>query len=861
MSLNKQVHLYSVSTDEFYTEEENYIHTRLLKLYRARQNKAIENWRKKSINRIIKKEKAKLTKLLDFHLEEKETRTLKQDGISDKNIISLFESSLTRALRLKTNELTDEIIILNVFFFQVFEDLVKNGFYYKDNKYVFLTASAGQIRQKRAVFIKEDSYKKISGRLMCGLTIDDINDAGGINTNKFLAYLALNSSATEVWEDFDIDKAIVVEDFETDVVGEVDYIDSKYNITRQKTPVSIPHMDGCGIMLDDKTRMVRLPWIKGLLVTFKFDEFIKEKCPNGKAIVKDIYGKSHDILGEGIRYIFTKSQFKLWKYYDDFEDYKNKFKENCCEACYCNEEEDCIPNSRINYQMLQTLSDMKDEEIDKLIQPTVQEIEMIGNDYRTTMRLLGATEYNKNPSYFQQALIIYPELFRDQYCREILKETKKSLIKQAKGGRLRVNGKYFFLSPDLYAFCEWLFLGDENPKGLLEDKEVYIKEFKDKDELACLRSPHLYREWPIRINKRNEELDRWFGVTKCIYTSCHDLITRYVMADCDGDKLLVIKDNLLTRIAKRNMNDIVPLAYELEKAKPEILSLDSMYEGMIHAYTGGNIGPISNNITKVWNSENIGQEQIDVVKRLCFINNQIIDYAKTLWKVDPPKEINETIRKYTKVKVPDFFQYAKDKSESQVELPNNSTMNRIAAKIPDPKLKFSKAISKFDYRMLMNLDCDFSISSENQVIKSYDYWNARQSMFNEMDENKKDQDLYKFQKMRERIIEESGKDLDYIVNTLVAFLYTQRPTSAKKSLWACFGDIILENIKRNLEGKGQICPICGKRFEPIKSNQVYCSDDCFRIYRREYKRNNMRKLRANKTNVDIDKTLETIVLQ
>lgn len=285
-------------------------------------------------------------------------------------------------------------------------------------------------------------------------------------------------------------------------------------------------MDGCGMMLDKSTRMIRAPWVKGLLVYFPFDKFIQEKCPDGKCIVTDIYGDKHDILGEGIRYILTKSQVKLHGYYSSWEDYKQKFKENNCEVAFCNMEEDYIPNSRINYQMLQTLTDMTDEEIDKLIKPTMTEVNAIGNDYRITMKLLGATEYNKNPSWFQQGLMLYPELFKDYYCRDILKQTKKSLIKHAKAGKLRVNGKYLFLSPDLYAFCEWLFLGDMNPKGLLEDGEVYTNEFCSTDELACLRSPHLYREWPIRTNKKNEETEKWFGETKCIYTSCHDLISR-----------------------------------------------------------------------------------------------------------------------------------------------------------------------------------------------------------------------------------------------------------------------------------------------------------------------------------------------
>ena len=296
------------------------------------------------------------------------------------------------------------------------------------------------------------------------------------------------------------------------------------------TETIIPHMDGCGIMLNEATRMVRMPWVKGLLVTFPFDKFIKEKC-GGEATVTDIYGNEHKIIEEDIRYIFTKSQFKLWKFYDSWDCYKAQFKNFGCNACYCNIEEQYIPKSRINYQMLQTLSDMTDNEIDRIISKTAQEIDDVGKDYQVTMRLLGATENNRYKSAMQEALLIYPELFKDSYNREILKQTKKSLVKQAKGGRLRVNGKYLFLAPDLYAFCEWLFLGEQNPQGLLADGDVYTNQYRDEETLACLRSPHLYREWAIRTNRRSLELDYWFGGTKCIYTSCHDLISRYLMFD------------------------------------------------------------------------------------------------------------------------------------------------------------------------------------------------------------------------------------------------------------------------------------------------------------------------------------------
>ena len=132
MALNKQVYLYSVATDSFYDEEENKIHKELLKLYTLRKNLKDKKIREKtetfnfqndwefwvkSVNKIISDDKDKLSSLLDKRIENNKPRILNPDSIKDKNIITLFDSSLTRALGLKINELTDELIVLNVFFF------------------------------------------------------------------------------------------------------------------------------------------------------------------------------------------------------------------------------------------------------------------------------------------------------------------------------------------------------------------------------------------------------------------------------------------------------------------------------------------------------------------------------------------------------------------------------------------------------------------------------------------------------------------------------------------------------------------------------------------------------------------------
>lgn len=473
---------------------------------------------------------------------------------------------------------------------------------------------------------------------------------------------------------------------------------------------------------------------------------------------------------------------------------------------------------------------MKDEEIDRLIAKSVDEIESIGKDYSTTMRLLGATEYNKNKSPMQEALTIYPELFRDVHNREILKQTKKSLVKQAKGGRLRINGKYLFISPDPVAFCQWLFLGEQRPQGLLANGEVYTNQFRDGDELDCLRSPHLYQEHAVRVNKRNELTDKWLGGTKCVYFSAHDMISRILQQDFDGDISLVVRDRTLTAVAKRNMQGIVPLSYDLKKARGGVIDADRLYEGVSMAYTGGSIGPISNAISKVKNAHGgkLTEEQIKVIAWLTMKNNQVIDFAKTLWKSEPPKEIADIIKKYTNAKLPNFFQYAKDKDPvSQVEPLNESTMNRISAKIPDVRIRYNNKIGKFDWTMLTNKNVDYTVRENSPIIERYNWWltNQRRFDFGE-DIHINENDLYKYRVIAKDIVDFCAEPIDYIVNSLVAYAYSVKKSSTKKMLWACFGDVIVANLKANVSGK--VCPICGRRFEPKRGNQdVYCSDECY----------------------------------
>jgi hypothetical protein len=839
IALEKQVFIYSVDTSAFYNEDEQKIHKKLLKAYIYRDHLKKRQGEYKKNKKYISERISLLKNKLIIKINHNATvRQLRQDSLKKNNVISLFDSVLTRVLKIEQNTLSEDIVVVQAYYFQVLESIIKNGFIHNGEKYIYLTSSAGQIRTKRSIFIRESLWDKHKETLMCGLTVEDINAKGGVNINKYQAYLALSNSATDEWKNFNIHKSIVVDDLETKVHSLVDYIDREtYEITRQEMDIPIEHTDGAGMILPRKSKksfMCRLPWLKGLLVPFPFDKFAEE---NDSYIVTDIYGREWDVVKDKIEVIFTKSQFKMWKYYEDWNDYKDKFIKFNCQAARLNEE-DVSADANINYQMIQTLTDMTTKELELLSQDSTQDILQIGNDKETMLRVLGATETNKRKNHFQQALSIYPELLNDEHSKQVIKDKKKRLIKDARSGKLNVKGKYTFLCPDLYAFCERLFLGIEQPKGLLSNGEVYCDLF-DNGKVDCLRAPHLYREHGVRENVLDEDKSKWF-ITHGVYTSIHDPISKMLQFDNDGDKSLVIQDEVLVKVADRNMQGIVPLYYEMAKAPAEQINSEDIYKSLVSAYKA-NIGEISNNITKIWNSDNVN---LDVIKWLCMENNFTIDFAKTLYMPTRPQHVNEIISKYIKAKVPHFFIYAKDKEVWNVEIVNDSVVNKLNYIVPDKRINFNKIVGKFNYKMLMT---NGKVKIDDEIVNEYIKLDRSKKWISKYKDNVETHEMlfvYKF--IREELLK-INSDIEYVVDVLVKYLY-QKKSSRKETLWKSFGDILYENLNINIENTKQ-CECCGKRVDNYNTKK-YC-DKCATEIKKEkvriLARESMRKLRKQKS--------------
>lgn len=867
--LDKQVFIYSVGTEAFYNDEENELHkelsqTHLNKGIIKNKLKKIEkelakndlsdeeeeklNVRKKDLKKerkksteIINKYKTKLKKMLDDH---EGVRELREDSLLDNKKIGMFDSALTRTIGMKVDSVSTSLLVVRVYYYPVLRELIEDGFTYNGEKYIYFSSSAGQIRTKKCVFIKESLWLKHEGALTCGLSIDEINAKGGCNVNKLLAYKALTASASLKWNGFDIDRTIVVPDLETNVTSMFDYIDrDTYEIERKEMSVPIEHTDGCGMILPRKSKksfMVRLPYVKGLLVPFAFDDFAKE---NGKTIVTDIYGDEWDIIKDDIHVIFTASQFKMKKYYDDWVDYKKRFKNNKCQAVKLNEE-DIGENATLNYQMVQTLTQISNKELKILAQPTVDDILKVGSDKETMLRILGATKTNRHKNYFQEALLLYPEMLNDEHSKKIIKDKKKSMVRDARAAKLKINGKYTYLIPDLYAFCEKLFLNIENPKGLLNNGETFCKIYNE-GKLDILRSPHLYKEHCVRMNVLDEEKAKWY-ITSGIYTSIHDPISRILQFDNDGDKGLVIQDELFVKIAERNMKGIVPLYYEMGAASAEIIENERIYDSLLLAFKA-NIGEVSNNITKVFNSDNV---DLEIVKILTAENNYIIDFSKTLYMPTRPEKVDKRIKEYIKSKVPYFFMEAKDKESHKVEPLNESTVNRLRKIIPNKRIKFEDIAGDFDYKMLMSEEVK---NVDSSIIQKYEELDrSKRMIMKSLDKMKTNKQLYVYKLIREEL-SKLHHDENRIANILVEYLFQRKKSSHKDSLWWTYGDILLSNLIENIKGTKQCC-ICGKRIEIINSRSKYCPS-CWKEKEKEdskrYARESMRRKRKNVKGLDM----------
>ncbi|MCM1237364.1 MAG: hypothetical protein NC489_45440 [Ruminococcus flavefaciens] len=710
----------------------------------------------------------------------------------------------------------------------VFNQILERGLLIDDKKYVFFTSTTNQMKNGEFVLVQEDFYNKNQNKFMCGLTNYIINQKGGCNSGKYLAYkgLSLSSSILPEGYEVDIDKCLLVPDFNTMLNENVECIDIDHKkkefigIERRNEDVGIPQTDGAGMFLPGvlpASAQIRCSHLKGAIFPFDFHKFLEQDEVEGikpNPIIKDAWGKEHDIIKEDIQVIFTASQLKMWKYYDSWEDYKKAFHENGMKISI-NKFADTEPKgyAKTSYQFIQTLSSEKltDEKLAELCADTIEYLDKMKTDLDTMIKIA-----SKDDDYISLALDVHKELVYDEYIQNKLENKFKSERNDARGNKLILKDSlYSYICPDLYAFCTWLFCGIQNPKGIIPRNYVYNSFYNDKpyEVVDCLRSPHLYIEHGIRNLVKDDILEKckeWFNDYDTIVSS-HDLLCRLLMFDVDGDEILLTPNKAIIECVP---DDIVPLYYvPFDPVKSEIDN-DAIYQAIVSCMENTQIGDISNVMTKNYNNADTDME---FNKIMCCYNNLSIDYPKTQDIV----KLGQYGEKYDSLKGQDnpyFFIYAKGKNKDSCKALSNSNADRVCAYIHkrtgNKNYAWKDTEKKFNPSVLFNNENPVTIDAEkyHELEKVMFALNMKErrlvSSINEAAKEmgrsegweEKNSKYDVFYHMCEKLIINIFGSREEATEYLLDMEYLQRENEhrSKNILWNCFGDLIYSNICNNL---------------------------------------------------------------
>ena len=397
-------------------------------------------------------------------------------------------------------------------------------------KYKRLCAGAGQLRRNSAFFVNEELYDMLENIMMCGLTKAKI---GKINLAKFSAYYSLYTSSTNVVQTPNI---CVVPDYEYTLKNQdVDWIyakeDGQIDVEERVMDFNMNAFDGSGMIspamaeiwkenlrLDylPSSFIIRGPWLKGLVSVFDFHRFAREVAKTDT--ITDIYGTVYEI--DKIDVILTKSQFKLWKKYDNWDSYMYYFKKfgHCIGVTRVNKRESDYATP-LNYQYIQS-NNFSLDSIKKLAEPTVEYLKKVleCDPYYTRLMLWGYHEddtvddmYSSLDSPIAKCLLYTDEILNDKTVVEKIRKLARKKLDQAKIGKILVEGAYDFIIPDLYAMAEHAFGMEVH--GLLPAKCLWSRRWVEKGvkRVSTQRSPLVApSENQVMNVYTNEECEKWF---------------------------------------------------------------------------------------------------------------------------------------------------------------------------------------------------------------------------------------------------------------------------------------------------------------------------------------------------------------
>lgn len=355
---------------------------------------------------------------------------------------------------------------------------------------------------------------------------------------------------------------------------------------------------------------VRNAFLKGMMFPFDFQEFA-DKIAHKDTVV-DVWGCERNV--HNVEMILPTSMLKLWDCYDSLEDYL----ENCNRNGYSFAVTKACPKTldeerTLNYQFIQSY-DLSNNDIEKLIAPSVSEIkEIINGDINKAILFLRGISVTDETAEFVdddyvKALMIDSEMYKDPYVINRINNMIKRRIQDAKIGVVKVKGNYAVISGDPYALCQHIFKTNidnngndiESEMGLLKAGEIYSKFWVDKNisQVVCFRAPMSCHNNIRLVNiVSNENINYWYQhMTTVNIVNCHDAMAHSMNGfDMDGDIMFTTDNDVLIN----NWVDTPSIICMQRKAEKKIIT-DDLLRNSNKAGFGDEIGTTTNHITAMF---------------------------------------------------------------------------------------------------------------------------------------------------------------------------------------------------------------------------------------------------------------------
>jgi hypothetical protein len=597
----------------------------------ARRNGELVSVGDSQVLRIIRKIKnSEFSEEILKKLEERKS-IIKKLINSDKNVEQLQEiqSKIDNLLHIP------EYISIVVKNKSDYRNIISNKFKVNGIKYVRLMCGAGHARKNTVIFCASNIENKLKEILQNGRKSFEMSHS------KYNAYFALYSSATHVVSS---PRVCVIPDCNIMRTHKVDWVTEDKDgdtVEEKEKKLEFNLWDGMGIISPTQSEKwakelgvdyipsaftIRNSFIKGMVCTFDFHKFAEEVANKCEAIndvwrnpISDI--RDYDMM-------ITESQFKLWKAYESWEQYKNNCERNDISwgisRVSPKEEKNHIFT---NYQFVQAIS-LDDENIESLCQPTIDWIkDVLGADVMKTLLFLSGNSIESAEdvlnlktvkNYIIKALLLNKDVIKDPYVKSKIYNLIQRKVKDSYIGKLLVSGNFQVMISDPYALCEYMF-GME-VKGLLNEWEYYSKYWSDKNinTVVAMRSPLTWRSEVNKLKlKHNDDLAYWYQyLNSGIIYPVHGVDTM-LAADSDFDA-----DAVMTTDCKEFIDGVyggLPITYKKNLTLKTKLQENILYLSDLYSFNS-EIGVVTNRSTTMYamlaDYEEDSPEYKELIKRL-----------------------------------------------------------------------------------------------------------------------------------------------------------------------------------------------------------------------------------------------------